>query len=106
MKSRLRINELILAVSLAALLASPAETWAQKPKPGGGSTTPVYSLTDLLGFGSNNYQSRAEFVLNRMPTGEATFEIEVHGTSRIVSTTGSSFHPARWRVDETGDFSA
>lgn len=69
---------------------------------GGGGTSYAYSLSDLLGFGSGDFQSQGQFILDRIPIGQGSFLIEIVGSSRIQLPAGTVFHPALWQVDQAG----
>lgn len=98
---------LIMAALLAFVLTSSvlAQGKGNGNGNGGGgkpNDNPAYTLTDLLGFPSNGYQSRGEFILNRDSDGNTL----IAGDSRLYPDPEgpSEFHPALWRIDENGNY--
>lgn len=102
----------VLAISVEPIWAVPN---SKKPgggggNGGGGGKTYRYTLTDLLGFSSQGYQSRAYYLTHRdVPVPDQGYvggNVLIYGVSRIHVNGRAEFHPARWRVDASGSFPA
>ncbi|HUE71329.1 MAG TPA: hypothetical protein VMP01_10635 [Pirellulaceae bacterium] len=91
----------LLVITLVALAClAPNSALAQGKKPGG--TTYKYTLTDLLGFPDNGYQSQGQFITNRNVAGNSL----IAGNSRLYPDPQGPaiFHPALWNIGADGKF--
>ena len=105
-RSKLTLRILLVAVA-ACLLCCPVAQAKKGGNGGGGGGgkgggEPSYTLTDLLGFPDNGYQSQGILMTNRDEDGN----LLVCGDSRLYPEPGMGavFHPALWRVALDGSF--